>query len=362
MAKHIVWASEADENDVLAPSADKQRKGWVEEVPPHEWFNWHMRRNDQRLNDLEKPLSYVILDLPATERTETIKKGTRFNLPASYVVGAGQLHVYLDGLLCHEGTDQQYVECGQQYAESNYIRWNDNIAPEFDIRIEIPLLSKEPSIYADETLVGNVAALAERVGKLEEPIYSTRLDSPANTRSSVIRAGEIFTFDAEYTVGADQLQVFKNGILLYAGTDYIEVGTTGEKASDISFTADVEISDSIRAYIAIRGSEEYIVLAGSSSLKTLEDKVRQLTRQTRVDDIVKARIEALADYTVPEYAPGTNTLKIYKNGVLLVPNRDYSENSDEGETSTRIIWNASVDTGTLITVITPATLEKTVAE
>lgn len=362
MAKHIVWASEADEKDVLAPSADKQLKGWGEEIPPHEWFNWHMRRNDQRLNNLEEPLSYVILDLPASERGETVRKGARFNLPASYVVGTGQLHVYLDGLLCHEGANRQYVECGQQYSESTYIRWNDDIAPEFDIRVEIPLLSREPSIYADETLVGDVAALSERVGKLEEPIYSTRLDSPANTRDRVIAAGEIFTFDAEYTVGADQLQVFKNGILLYEGADYHEVGAAGAKASDITFTADVEIADSIRAYIAIRGSDEYIVLAGSSSLKTLEDKVRQLTQQTRVDEIVKTRIEALADYTVPEYTPGTNSLRIYKNGVLLVPNRDYSENSDEGETSTRIIWNASVDTGTLITAIAPTKLATAEAE
>lgn len=362
MAKHIVWASQADEKDVLAPSADKQLKGWAEEIPPHEWFNWHMRRTDQRLNDLEEPASYVILDLPATERTAAIRKGARFNLPASYVVGTGQLHVYLDGLLCREGADQQYVECGQEYSESEYIRWNDNIDAEFDIRVEIPLLSKEPSIYADETLVGDVASLQERVQKLEEPIYSTRLDSPANTRDSIIKTGEIFTLDAEYTVGANQLQVFKNGVLLYEGTDYTEIGTAGMKASDISFTADVEISDSIRIYIAIRGSDEYTVLVGGTSLKTLEEKVSQLARQTRVDEIIKTRIEALADYIVPEYVPGTNTLRIYKNGILLVPNRDYSENADDGGTSTRIIWNASVDKDTLVTAIAPTTLTMVVSE
>lgn len=357
MGKHVVWASEADEKDVLAPSADKQAKGWVSEIPPHEWFNWHMRRTDQRLDGLEAPVKNTILELLGRERKDTIKKGARFNLPAKYVVGSGQLHVYLDGLLCLPGENQQYIECGNTYSESDYIRWNDDIPPDFDIRVEIPVTANEPAIYADETLVGEVGDLAKRVEKLEEPVYSTRLDSPANTRDEIIRAGDIFTFDAEYIAGSDNLQVFKNGILLYAGADYQEIGAPGEKSSDIVFTVDVQISDSIRAYISMRGSDEYIVLAGSSSLKTLEEKVAALTKQTRFDETVTTRIEALADYSVPPYKPGTSSLRVYKNGALLVPNRDYSENTDDGEVSTRIIWNASVDAGSLITAIAPARIE-----
>lgn len=354
MQKHTVWAGKAPEKDVLAPSVEKQERGWAEENPPHEWFNWHMRRTDLRLNSLEEPVSYKILDLPASERTRDIKKGERFNLPASYTVGSGQLHVYLDGILCHEGPDQQYVECGQEYAESDYIRWNDNIPAEFDIRVEIPLRSQEPAIYADEKIVGDVRSLLDRVARLEEPVFSTRLDSPAGTRPDIIKAGEIFTFEGEYVVGANQLQVFKNGILLYAGADYEEAGIAGEKASDIIFLKDVEISDSIRAYIATRGSEEYTIIAGASSLKSLEDKIGEMVRQNRRDDLVESRIEALADYSVPAYRPGKNELRIYKNGRLLVPNRDYSENTDDGDISTRIIWNASVDANTLITAVAPA--------
>ncbi len=360
MSRHTIWAGNAAEKDVIAPPVEKQKQGWVEEIPPHEWFNWHMRRTDTRLNDLEQPVSYRILDLPATNRDRDIRKGERFNLPAPYIVGAGQLHVYLDGILCHEGTDRQYVECGQEYAESTYIRWNDDIPAEFDIRVEIPLLSREPAIYADELVVGNVQSLMDRVARLEEPVFSTRLDSPAGTRPEKIQAGEIFTFEGEYVVGANQLQIFKNGILLYAGADYQEMGTAGEKASDVIFLKDVEISDNIRAYIATRGSEEYTIVAGASSLKTLEEKIAEMARQIRQDEVVKKRIEALADYSVPPYRPGKNELRVYKNGLLLTPNRDYSENADDGEISTRIIWNASVDAHTLITAVAPAriTLEK----
>ncbi len=360
MGRHTVWAGNASEKDVIAPPVEKQEQGWTEEIPPHEWFNWHMRRTDLRLNDLEQPVSWMILDLPASARTEDVRKGARFNLPAPYTVGANQLHVYLDGILCHEGKDAQYVECGQEYGESTYIRWNDTISREFDIRVEIPLLSKQPAIYADEEVVGNVAALLERVARLEEPVFSTRLDSPADTRPENILAGEIFTFEGEYVVGANQLQVFRNGILLYPGTDYNELGVPGEKASDIVFLEDVEISDNIRAHIATRGSGEYSIVAGASSLKTLEEKIGEMFRQNRKDEIVGERIEALADYTVPAYRLGKNELRVYRNGRLLVPNRDYSENANDGEISTRIIWNASVDANTLVTAIAPAkiSLEK----
>lgn len=358
MSRQTVWAGKAPDKDVIAPPVEKQEQGWTEEVPPHEWFNWHMRRTDTRLNDLEQPVSYRILDLPAKDRNRDIKKGERFNLPAPYMVGTGQLHVYLDGILCHEGEDRQYVECGPEYAESAYIRWNDDIPAEFDIRVEIPLLSLEPAIYADEQVVGNVRSLMERVSRLEEPLFSTRLDSPAGTRPETIRAGEIFTFEGEYVVGANQLQIFKNGILLYAGADYLEMGEAGEKASDVIFLKDVDISDNIRAYIAVRGSDEYTIIAGASSLKTLEEKIVEMTRQNRRDEVVRKRIEALADYSVPPYRPGKNELRVYKNGLLLTPNRDYSENADDGEISTRIIWNASVDANTLITVVAPARTEQ----
>lgn len=354
MSRHTIWAGKALEKDVLAPPLEKQEQGWGEEIPPHEWFNWYMRRTDTRLNDLEQPVSYRILDLPAKDRTRDIKKGERFNLPASYVVGSGQLHVYLDGILCHEGADQQYVECGQEFAESSYIRWNDTIPAEFDIRVEIPLLSLEPAVYADETVVGNVRSLMDRVARLEEPLFSTQLDSPAGTRPEKISAGDVFTFNGEYVVGANQLQVFKNGILLYAGADYEELGITGDKSSDIIFLKDVEVSDNIRAYIATRGNEEYTIVPGASGLKALEKKISEMTAQNRQDDVVAARIEALADYTVPPYHPGKNELRIYRNGRLLVPNRDYSENADDGEISTRIIWNASVDANSLITAVAPA--------
>lgn len=357
MGKYSIWASDALAQDKLAPPAEKQAQGWIEETPPHEWFNWHMNRTDMRLDDLETHVAYTILDMPPYERDDTIMAGQRFDLPEKYIVGENQLHVYLDGILCLPGGANQYLECGEPHSESTYIRWNDDITPDYHIRVEIPRRAIEPIIFADEVLVGKVNDMAKRLEKLEEPVYSTRLDSPANTRVDTVNPGDIFTLDAEYVVGANQLQVFKNGVLLYENADYEEIGIVGNKATDIRFLKPVNVKDSIRAYIATRNAEEFTVLGGATSLKTVEEKVAEYTNETRVDKLVDERIEAMADQEVPPYRVGANALKVYKNGVLLVPNRDYSENSDNGEISNRIIWNASVAKGSLLTFIAPVKVD-----
>lgn len=54
-----VWASEADPADVVEPPAEKICQGWVAERPPHTTFNWHQRRVDQRLEELEAKVAWM---------------------------------------------------------------------------------------------------------------------------------------------------------------------------------------------------------------------------------------------------------------------------------------------------------------
>lgn len=56
---HEVWAAEADPADIVAPQAEKIRQGWVAERPPHTTFNWHQRRTDQRLEELEAKAAWL---------------------------------------------------------------------------------------------------------------------------------------------------------------------------------------------------------------------------------------------------------------------------------------------------------------
>lgn len=351
--KHVVWASEALEQDKLAPSAEKAALGWVEERPPHEWFNWHMNRTDTRLDQLETPTRYSKFTIFAYERNEPILAGQRFDLPRSYIVGTGELKIYMDGLLCEPGMHNQYVECGEMFSESTYIRFNDDIPIDYDITVEVPIKALEPVVYADEALVGTVNALKEKVKKLEEPVFSIMVDSPADTRDKVIRAGEIYNLGEDYIVGSNQLTIFKNGILLYKNVDYREVGKTGDLATDIVFSFDIAISDAIRAMITIRDGEKYTVLSGGESLKVIAEKVALFTKESRIDIVTDKRVEAMSEFAVPQYRVGTNTLRVYKDGLLLMLNRDYSENNEPGQLSEKIVFSGSVDAGTRLTFIAP---------
>jgi hypothetical protein len=353
-ADKLIWASEAESRDILAPSAEKIAQGWRAEIPPHEYFNWHMNRTDRRLAALETPVTSEIASYSADSRTETIKAGQRFDLPCPYIVGGRHLRVFLEGILCEPGERNQYMECGVEGAESTYIRWNDDIPPEYGIRIEVPIRSSEPVRYADEELVGRVADLADRVAALEAPVFCKKFDFPADTRAAAVPAGRIFTLPAEYVVGADQLQVYRNGILLYEGKDYHEVGAIGDRATDITFTADLPVSDNIRAYVSIRAGEQTTVLNEAVSLEALARAIADAVfRENRQDAVISERIEAMAEYVVPEYTVGDNSLRVYKNGRLLVPDHDYSENGISGEKSVKIIWNGSVEAGAVITVTAP---------
>ena len=354
MSDKLIWASEAAEPDILAPSAEKIAQGWLAEVPPHEYFNWHMNRTDKRLVDLETPVQSAIAAYISGDRTEPIPAHERFDLPRPYVVGGKHLRVFLDGILCEPGEENQYVECGQPGTESTYIRFNDLIPADFTIRIEIPIRCDEPVRWADEAVVAQVEDLITRVGNLEAPTFCKRHDSPAGTRQGVIPADSVYVLPDQYLVGSDQLQVYINGVLQYEGKDYFEQGTAGEWHTDIKFARAIPVSDNIRVFISIKAADATTVLNEAVSLEALKAMfVRNAYRENRMDETVSTRIEALAEYTVPEYTVGDNGLKVYKNGLLLVKNRDYSENGIEGETSTKIIWNSSVEAGTIISVTAP---------
>lgn len=153
MQANVIWASEAPKNNVAAPSTDKQKQGWIKEVPPHEWFNWYMNRTDSRLTQLEEPWTAHIFTSAAGSREEAVPANEKFQLPAKYIVGAGQLRVFLDGILCEAGEREQYVEAGQAGDLSDYIRFNDTIDPSHDIRIEIPVSGLQNAGILDGTIV-----------------------------------------------------------------------------------------------------------------------------------------------------------------------------------------------------------------
>lgn len=239
MSDKIIWASEAEDSNIQAPSVEKQKSGWTQETPPHEWFNWHMNRTDRRLNDLEMPSASTQYESLAGTRENIILAGEKFVLPAEYIVGTDSLRVYLDGIRCYEGEDKQYVEAGTPGATSNYIRWNDDIGPEYDITIDIPIRGTDDVLIFDQSV--SVEKLTQSIAEylagqtLNIAGNHVREDSMPDTRESDLAEGSHFTVP-EYKVGTGQLSVYVEGLLCTAGNEFNEVGDPGSTSNAIEWT------------------------------------------------------------------------------------------------------------------------------
>ena len=249
MQANVIWASEAPKNNVAAPSTDKQKQGWIKEVPPHEWFNWYMNRTDSRLTQLEEPWTAHIFTSAAGSREEAIPANEKFQLPVKYIVGAGQLRVFLDGILCEAGEREQYVEAGQAGDLSDYIRFNDTIDPSHDIRVEIPVSGLQNAGILDGTIVTvkDLMRLIVQSAMLDYGlgVITERADSLPGTRLKEYAGGDTYTVP-QYLVGGNGLQVFVDGLLCVRGVDYDEAsGSDGDRATTITWRRAVPVTSTV---------------------------------------------------------------------------------------------------------------------
>lgn len=307
MANEIIWASEAEDQDIQAPSAEKQKVGWSREIPPHEHFNWYMNRTDKRLHSMEQPLFHSEASFMASSRTEVIRAGERFDLPAAYRVGANQLRVYLDGLLCYEGEDQQYVECGEPGTDSTYIRWNDDIDVTHDIKIVIPLRGTTLATFYTQAVSA---------------------DAVARDVAGLMGAGGLLPHaESHFTGGQDAIDPRSIGAVSQYDP---RLQDSRNPKPHTHATADIE------------GLETYVL-----------SRAMAVTAVQRTDAVMPSVQEASAEYEVPAYIVGSGTLDVYINGLLAAPGVDYVEVGEAEATSDRIAWVREIAQDTRVTIKTP---------
>ena len=248
MQANVIWASEAPESNVAAPSTDKQKQGWIKEIPPHEWFNWYMNRTDTRLTQLEEPWTASIFTSAAGTREDVIPANEKFQLPAKYIVGAGQLRVFLDGILCEAGEANQYLEAGQPGELSDYIRFNDTIDPSHDIRVEIPVSGLQNAGILNGTIitVKDLMRLIVQASMLDYGlgVVTSREDSLPNTRLKEYASGDTYIVP-QYLVGNNALQVCVDGLLCTRGVDYDEADGNDFPATTITWLRTVPITSTV---------------------------------------------------------------------------------------------------------------------
>lgn len=288
----IIWASSAAESALATPSADKQAEGWGLETPPFEVMNWLQNRTDRRLNYLEEPWTHYYHVSEAYSREDVIPAGERYACP-KYVVGASQLRVYLDGIPCNMGENAQYTEVGLEGQVSTNIRWNDDIDPEYEIRIESPVRATElvglVNVSIEDVTTEVVSTMATSALNLH--VTQETYDSPADTREAIIPAYTDYTV-GEYTVGEYELNIHKCGVKLMSGVDYLEIGEAGSTSTTIQFTDDVEVADSLSIVSSIRATGSMTVYPEDSTNVTAV--VEDVLAETGVATVVETAEQALA--------------------------------------------------------------------
>ena len=129
--------------------------------------------------------------LISSGRWSDIAAGTAFDVP-TYTVGASELQVWIDGLLCVEG--EQYTEVS-----------NAAIAFTFD-------LPADATVTATATTAVGATA------------FTTSIQASAS-RSSAIASGELYAVP-EYTVGSSMCEIYLDGIRAMVGTTWEEASST----------------------------------------------------------------------------------------------------------------------------------------
>lgn len=119
------------------------------------------------------------------------------------------------------------------------------------------------------------------------------------SRDSVLTAGSAFAVP-QYTLGADNIMVFRDGLLCVEG----ESGQYQEATeTTITFNEDLAV-------------DTQIVVIGPASAKLVS------TSRSSV-------VSAGASFTVPKYDMGSGRLSIFYNGVLCIEGSQYNEETDD---------------------------------
>lgn len=135
--------------------------------------------------------SVAVNTLTSSGRSSVIAAGTAFDVP-TYTVGASELQVWIDGLLCVKG---------EQYEEAS--------ATTITFTFDLP---------ADATVT---ATATTAVGATA---FTTSVQASAS-RSGPIASGELYAVP-EYTVGSSMCEIYLDGIRAMVGTTWEEASST----------------------------------------------------------------------------------------------------------------------------------------
>ena len=157
-----------------------------------------------------------------------------------------------------------------------------------------------------------------------------------DTVAEAISADTAYTLPeaVEYVVGFDHLLVSVNGLILYKGLQYEEVGAEFTVSTTIKLLMPLAVGDQVEVWVVPVGGNIDV----ETGIVTPEAGVQCVSESWVVD----ADKDAGTAVTLPnqmKYVVGKNHLRLSWNGVLLVPLYDFSEIGDAGEESTSVLFS-----------------------
>ena len=163
-----------------------------------------------------------------------------------------------------------------------------------------------------------------------------------DTVASALAEGSEYTLPegVEYVVGFNHLRLCVNGLVLYPGLQYTEVGTDFTLSTKVRMLMPLAVGDQVEAWVVpIGGSVDE-----TTGIVTPEAGASCASQTWTVSSAVEAGSEVTLPHSM-KYVVGRNHLRVSWNGLVLTPLYEFNEIGAEGAESSAIAFAFALSAG-----------------
>lgn len=184
-----------------------------------------------------------------------------------------------------------------------------------------------------------------RAGEIVLDRSGIRCKAGTRTFDAAIAAGAEVTLPAEisYVVAAKHLRLVWNGLVLYPGEQYTEVGTEFTESTTVKFTFDLKAGDVLQAWV--------VPLGGTKDSETgviTPDESKKCAVETWAISGASAAPIVLRLPNDMTYVAGKDHLRMSWNGLVLMQPYEYEEVGEVGASSNQIKLNINLSVGDVL--------------
>lgn len=188
-------------------------------------------------------------------------------------------------------------------------------------------------------------ARLNRAGEIVLDRSGLRCKAGTRTFDTAITAGTEVTLPAEisYVVAAKHLRLVWNGLVLYPGEQYSEVGTEFTESTTVKLTFDLEAGDVLQAWV--------VPLGGTKDSETgviTPDESKKCAVETWTISGASAAPVVLRLPNAMTYVAGKDHLRMSWNGLVLMQPYEYEEVGEVGASSNQIRLNLDLSVGDVL--------------